>query len=133
MQRGVNAWCFPGHYGIEAVLENAAKIGYDGVELNLDEEGMDPFRMTEGEATSIKKRAQGLGLHVAFGIERAIVGHAGHQELEFVLVDLQDVLDRAAPGIIAFGDPFPGQRVQVVREGGSTADGGEEDSSGEDK
>jgi len=62
LRRGVNAWCFPSEYGTDAVLENAAKIGYDGVELNLDEGGMDPFRMTEGEAASIRRRAEGLGL-----------------------------------------------------------------------
>jgi len=62
LKRGINAWCFPGKYGTAAILENAARIGYDGVELNLDEEGMDPFKMTEGEAASIRKRAEGLGL-----------------------------------------------------------------------
>jgi len=62
MKRGVNAWCFPGNFGTDTILENAAKIGYDGVELNLDEEGMDPFKMTEGRAASIRERAEGLGL-----------------------------------------------------------------------
>jgi len=64
MKRGINAWCFPSDYGTDAVLENAAKVGYDGVELNLDEGGMDPFKMTEGEATSIRERAEGLGLEL---------------------------------------------------------------------
>jgi len=64
MKRGINAWCFPDHYGIDAVLENAAKIGYDGVELNLDEEKMDPFKMTTKDARSIKEKAESLGLEL---------------------------------------------------------------------
>ncbi|MBO3802795.1 MAG: sugar phosphate isomerase/epimerase [Candidatus Brockarchaeota archaeon] len=62
LKRGVNAWCFPDRYGINEVLENAARIGYDGVELNLDEEKMDPFKMTEREARSIREKAESLGL-----------------------------------------------------------------------
>jgi hexulose-6-phosphate isomerase len=62
MQKGLNAWCLPDHYTVDAVLENAANLGYDGVELNLDESKMDPFKMTARELEAIRRKAEGMGL-----------------------------------------------------------------------
>jgi hypothetical protein len=47
----------------------------------------------------------------------------GDLKLEFILVDFEDLLDSAALRVGAVGDPFPGERVQVVRGGGGTAEG----------
>jgi L-ribulose-5-phosphate 3-epimerase len=38
MKKGVNAWCFPDQTEVNDLFQSAAKLGFDGVELNLSEE-----------------------------------------------------------------------------------------------
>jgi len=38
MKRGVNAWVYPSAFKIDDIFHYSKNIGYDGVELNLDEE-----------------------------------------------------------------------------------------------
>ncbi|RJS79518.1 sugar phosphate isomerase/epimerase, partial [Candidatus Bathyarchaeota archaeon] len=40
MKKGVNAWIYPNDFSTDDVLKASKEIGYDGVELNLDEENL---------------------------------------------------------------------------------------------
>ncbi len=38
MKKGINCWCFPADFGIEKCMAIAAEAGFEGIELNMEEE-----------------------------------------------------------------------------------------------
>lgn len=38
MKKGINAWCFPNDYSINQCIELASRAGFDGLEINMEEE-----------------------------------------------------------------------------------------------
>jgi len=61
MKKGVNAWIYPESFTVDDVLKASSEIGYDGVELNLDEEML---RLSRKERKSIAERATSFGLEL---------------------------------------------------------------------
>jgi len=61
MKKGVNAWIYPSDFTVDKILETSREIGYDGVELNLDEENL---KLTRRERKEIAERARSLGLEL---------------------------------------------------------------------
>lgn len=61
MRKGANAWIFPRSFSIDKQLETAKEIGYDGVELNLEEQSL-KFKRSEREF--IAEKAESLGLEL---------------------------------------------------------------------
>lgn len=61
MKRGVNAWIFPNSFTIDQILEASREIGYDGVELNIDE---DMLKHDKRMISSIAEKAESLGLEL---------------------------------------------------------------------
>ncbi|MBS7614141.1 sugar phosphate isomerase/epimerase [Candidatus Bathyarchaeota archaeon] len=61
MKKGVNAWIYPSNYGIEQVLKASSQIGFEGVELNLDEEKL---KISKTERKAIAEKAASLGLEL---------------------------------------------------------------------
>lgn len=59
MKRGVNAWIYPQNLKIAEILRLSKDIGYEGVELNLDEEML---KMSRSERRAILDEAKSLGL-----------------------------------------------------------------------
>ncbi|MGC8612145.1 MAG: sugar phosphate isomerase/epimerase family protein [Athalassotoga sp.] len=41
MKKGINCWTFPANYTVKECIENAKKAGYDGIEINMEEEKKD--------------------------------------------------------------------------------------------
>jgi len=64
VRKGVNAWVFPGEFTVDDTLEAGARVGYDGVELNIDEAKLDPYRVTRGECERIAEKAGSLGIEL---------------------------------------------------------------------
>jgi hexulose-6-phosphate isomerase len=61
MKKGVNAWIYPSNYKIDKVLEVSAQIGFEGVELNLDEETL---KLPKKERKAIVEKAASLKLEL---------------------------------------------------------------------
>ncbi|MBS7634336.1 sugar phosphate isomerase/epimerase [Candidatus Bathyarchaeota archaeon] len=61
MKRGVNAWIYPSSFKFENVLQISRNIGFDGVELNLDEEMLKIDKRGRGEIADL---AKSLGLEL---------------------------------------------------------------------
>jgi len=70
MKKGVNVWCFPEDYTIERCVKIAKEQGFDGIEINMEEEGRagdtrlslaDP----KGSAAAIKAIADRVGIAVS--------------------------------------------------------------------
>jgi len=61
MKKGANAWIYPSTYTVDEVLEASAKIGFDGVELNLDEKKL---KLSKKERKAIVEKAASLGLEL---------------------------------------------------------------------
>ncbi|MFB0502671.1 MAG: sugar phosphate isomerase/epimerase family protein [Candidatus Bathyarchaeia archaeon] len=61
MKRGVNAWIYPKGFTIDDMLETSQNIGYDGVELNIDEEML---KQDKKRISSIAEKADSLGLRL---------------------------------------------------------------------
>ena len=59
MKKGVNAWIYPSDFKPERVLEASAQIGFEGVELNLDE---NILKMPKAERKAIAQKAASLNL-----------------------------------------------------------------------
>jgi len=65
LKMGVNAWIYPGSFTVDKILNESAKIGYHGVELNLSEGGeLDVFKVSDTELRRIKELAESLGLEI---------------------------------------------------------------------
>ncbi len=61
MKRGVNAWIYPSNFNFESVLRLSKNIGFDGVELNLDEEML---KIDRGGRSEISDVARSLDLEL---------------------------------------------------------------------
>ncbi|MFQ6095794.1 MAG: sugar phosphate isomerase/epimerase family protein [Candidatus Bathyarchaeia archaeon] len=61
MKRGVNAWIFPEGFTIDRILEISKEIGYEGVELNINE---DMLKYDRKMLSSIAEKAESLGLEL---------------------------------------------------------------------
>jgi L-ribulose-5-phosphate 3-epimerase len=61
MKRGVNAWIYPSEFDADKVLNVSAQIGYDGVELNLDEQTL---KLPKKEKKAIAEKAASLELEL---------------------------------------------------------------------
>ena len=61
MKRGVNAWIYPSDFAVDRILEVSSEIGYDGVELNLDDGAL---RFTRKQRKDIAEKAESLGLEL---------------------------------------------------------------------
>jgi len=61
MKKGVNAWIYPSGFTIDEILEASAKIGFEGVELNLDEESLN---FPKKKRKEIAEKAASLGLEL---------------------------------------------------------------------
>ncbi|WP_154658049.1 sugar phosphate isomerase/epimerase family protein [Fictibacillus gelatini] len=54
LKKGINAWCFPAGTEVERIFHLAKEYGYDGVELNLSEDGQSPIHMESTEESLLK-------------------------------------------------------------------------------
>jgi len=61
LKKGVNAWIYPEKFSIEEELKASSDIGYDGVELNLDENNI---KFSRKERREIAEKAESLGLEL---------------------------------------------------------------------
>ncbi|RJS84064.1 sugar phosphate isomerase/epimerase [Candidatus Bathyarchaeota archaeon] len=61
MRKGVNAWIYPSKFTIDEVLEASANIGFEGVELNINEKALNFSKKRRRE---IAKNASSLGLEL---------------------------------------------------------------------
>ena len=61
MKKGANAKIYPESFTVDDVLKASKEIGYDGVELNLDEENL---KFNSRERRSFAEKAQSLGLEL---------------------------------------------------------------------
>jgi hexulose-6-phosphate isomerase len=59
LKKGANAWIYPADFSIERTLKVSSEIGYDGVELNLDEKMLE---LSKRERKTVAERADSLGL-----------------------------------------------------------------------
>jgi L-ribulose-5-phosphate 3-epimerase len=61
MKKGVNAWIYPSNFEFDKILDVSARIGFDGIELNLDEEML---KLPKEERKTIVEKATSLGLEL---------------------------------------------------------------------
>ncbi len=61
MKKGVNAWIYPSRFTVDEILDASAKIGFEGVELNLNEESL---KSSKKERKAIAEKAASLGLEL---------------------------------------------------------------------
>lgn len=61
MKKGVNAWIYPLEFSIKDILYHSKNIGYDGVELNLNEEML---KIDKKERKKIREISESLGLEL---------------------------------------------------------------------
>ncbi len=59
MKKGANAWLYPSDFAVEKILKVSSEVGYEGVELNLDEELL---KLEKKERRDIVDKAESLGL-----------------------------------------------------------------------
>ena len=65
MRAGVNSWIYPGDFTVSRVLAESARIGYDGVEVVVGEEGrLNLFTISDVELRRIREEAGSLGLEI---------------------------------------------------------------------
>jgi len=61
MKKGVNAWIYPSNFKVEEILRFSSEIGYDGVELNLDEKTL---KMSKSLRKEIAEKAKSFNLEL---------------------------------------------------------------------
>jgi len=61
MKKGANAWIYPSRFTVDEILDASAKIGFEGVELNLNEEIL---KFSKKKRKTIAEKAGSLGLEL---------------------------------------------------------------------
>jgi len=64
MKKGINIWSFKSGMPVHDCIIEAKKAGFDGIELELAEEGEISFKSTEKELLEIKRFAQSEGVEL---------------------------------------------------------------------
>lgn len=64
MKKGINYWSFRAGTSVSDCMSLAAKAGFDGIELALDEEGPVSLQSNSRQMTEIKSMASDLGLEL---------------------------------------------------------------------
>lgn len=68
MKKGINMWCFPEEYRVDHCMKVAKEAGFDGIELNMEEDNRDSSdqRLTlasnEKDILRIKEMSERIGL-----------------------------------------------------------------------
>ncbi|MFT4416466.1 sugar phosphate isomerase/epimerase family protein [Fredinandcohnia humi] len=64
MKKGVNEWCFPEECSIDQAVTVASKAGFDGIELNLSENGNLSLSSTDQEINRLHMKIKDYGLEL---------------------------------------------------------------------
>jgi len=64
MKKAVNAWTFPSDMPVKERIQEAAKAGYDGIELIFTEQGEVSLERTDAELAEYRKLAESLGIEI---------------------------------------------------------------------
>ena len=64
LQIAINRWAFPGKWSLDEVIASAARHGFEGLELNLEESGDLGLETTPEEAVAVAERVRGAGLEI---------------------------------------------------------------------
>ena len=66
MKTGINAWCFPPDLEAEDIFLKAKELGFEGVELNLEDKSPNIFHMdsTKQEIEEVCEKAEAYGIQL---------------------------------------------------------------------
>jgi len=64
VKRGVNAWIYPPSLDVARILEASVRLGFEGVELNVDEKAFSPERLSKGDRAEVADKAASFGLEL---------------------------------------------------------------------
>lgn len=64
MKTGINIWSFSGYNSTKECIDLAKKVGFNGLELALDEEGEISLNSRKNELLEIKKYSIEQGIHL---------------------------------------------------------------------
>jgi hexulose-6-phosphate isomerase len=65
MKIGINRWTMPDSWALERCFEEAARAGFDTIEINIAEEGPLSLKTTESEAKQILRQARAAGVEIS--------------------------------------------------------------------
>lgn len=65
MKTGINIWTLPSHLTVEESIREAAKIGYDCIELTFNEQGAVSLESTDEEFLSCRRTAKEAGIAIS--------------------------------------------------------------------
>jgi hexulose-6-phosphate isomerase len=65
MKIGINRWTMPGEWELERCFEEAARAGFETIEINIAEEGYLSLKTTEMEARQIVRQAKAAGVKIS--------------------------------------------------------------------
>ena len=65
MKKGISIWSFPNEMSIQECINLAAKEGFDGIELALNETGLMSLESTADEISVYKKAARAAGIEIS--------------------------------------------------------------------
>ena len=66
LKKGINCWCFPAEFEIEKCMEIAAEAGFEGIELNIEEEKKDSINLnsTDEEILRFKELSDKYNIEI---------------------------------------------------------------------
>jgi len=65
MKKGVNQWSFPETMSVRECMDLAKKVGFEGIELNLSEEGEFSLKTLEKDLIDIMNLAKSIGIELS--------------------------------------------------------------------
>lgn len=65
MKIGINRWSMPAQWTLEKCFQLAHQVGFDSIEINLDESGYLTPQTSDAEAAEIRKQADRIGIELS--------------------------------------------------------------------